>query len=61
MEKQLSQSELEELNFLERLRQKNSRKIMRLEYLRTKRAAFCFRYGKKDLPSAFYDFLDSHL
>jgi hypothetical protein len=56
---QLTDSELEELGALDRLRQKDSRKKMRLNYLKIKRSALSFRFGKRDLPSAFYDFIEN--
>jgi hypothetical protein len=56
---QLTDSELEELGTLDRLRQKDSRKKMRLHYLKIKRSALSFRFGERDLPSAFYDFMEN--
>jgi hypothetical protein len=57
---QLTDSELEELKSLDRLRQKDSRKKMRLQYLSIKKSALSFRYGENDLPRAFYDFIEDH-
>ena len=55
---QITDSELEELRALDRLRQKDSRKKMRLQYLNIKNYALIFRFGEKDLPIAFYDYID---
>lgn len=33
---------------------------MRLDYLRIKKGALEFRFGERDLPSAFYEFIETH-
>ncbi|WP_269522624.1 hypothetical protein [Coraliomargarita parva] len=58
MKRSLTPQENEERERLDRIRAKDPNETVRLHELNVLQSALEFRYGKRNLPKAFYDFLE---